>query len=535
MKKLRIAVWHNLPAGGGKRQLYYHIRGLVERGHYVEAWCPDTADREFLPLSDIVKENVILFKPSGDMRNFNSKDYGVVRELLNAIEKNCRVCADQINSGDFDVLFANSCLLFRTNPMAKYVNIPSMLYLNEPYRQFYEAMPELPWIAPKTFRAGRFSLQGLLYYIKRLHTLDGIALQAREELEFARSFDLILVNSVFSRESVLRAFNLESKVCYLGIDTDHYRPSGEMKEKYVIGIGYIYHGKGIDRAIRALATIRMEKRPPLMWIGNSASQHDLQTYIDLAVSLNVDFVPKIHISDSEVISLLSRASAMIYAPRLEPFGFAPLEANACGTAVVAIAEGGIKETMVDGVNGFLTNDDDPEMLGRLICKFIDDPMFAQQMGLEAREHVLKHWDMEFCTDNIESHLIRLATEDSTRIKRLIAKKSLLEEIEPTDDIKMNIEECKHAGQELFLKGWAYIDDGNSAFDSEIFVVLKNALTVTVIKADKIVREDVTAHFGGKVNYDDSGFVARIINKPAGVPKVGILIHRREKISLQFRG
>lgn len=32
---MKVAIWHNLPSGGGKRALYLHTRGLVERGHVV--------------------------------------------------------------------------------------------------------------------------------------------------------------------------------------------------------------------------------------------------------------------------------------------------------------------------------------------------------------------------------------------------------------------------------------------------------------------------------------------------------------------
>ncbi len=55
---MRIAVWHNLPSGGGKRALYEHVRGLIQRGHYVEAWCPPTASQTYLPLSLMIKEHV---------------------------------------------------------------------------------------------------------------------------------------------------------------------------------------------------------------------------------------------------------------------------------------------------------------------------------------------------------------------------------------------------------------------------------------------------------------------------------------------
>src|ERR1700722_18226794 len=59
---MKIAVWHNLPSGGGKRALYDHVRGLVARGHYVESWCPPTADQEFLPISDLVLEHIVPFE-----------------------------------------------------------------------------------------------------------------------------------------------------------------------------------------------------------------------------------------------------------------------------------------------------------------------------------------------------------------------------------------------------------------------------------------------------------------------------------------
>ena len=37
---MRIALWHNLPPGGGKRAFYDQVAGLVKLGHYVESWCP---------------------------------------------------------------------------------------------------------------------------------------------------------------------------------------------------------------------------------------------------------------------------------------------------------------------------------------------------------------------------------------------------------------------------------------------------------------------------------------------------------------
>jgi len=62
------------------------------------------------------------------------------------------------------------------------------------------------------------------------------------------------------------------------------------------------------------------------------------------------------LATSELSTYLIAAPCWSLPPRLEPFGFAPLEANACGFPVVAVAEEGIRGTVVDGVNGLLVED-----------------------------------------------------------------------------------------------------------------------------------------------------------------------------------
>lgn len=405
--KLRIAIWHNLPSGGGKRQLYNHVKGLLVRGHYLESWCPETADQKYLPLGNLIKENIIPLETVKDSFYDSIRSEETVRDILRVMNEHCKSCVEEINKKDFDILFVGACMFLRTTPIAKYAGLPSVIYLNEPYRWFYESLPELPWLAPQNSIDDREKLNITQDCVTKQTKLYGIRLQAREELEFAKKFNLILANSVYSRENILRVYNLESKVCYLGIDTDYYQPTGERKEDFVVGLGTIYYGKGIDRAIRAVATIKKEKRPPLIWIGNGASLYDLERYKILADESGVNFIPKIHISDKEVISLLSRAVAMIYTSRLEPFGLAPLEANSCGTAVVAIAEGGVRETIKDGVNGFLANEDNPQILGDLIYRFVDDRSLSYKLGLQAREYVRGNWNMKLCTDNIESCLSQI--------------------------------------------------------------------------------------------------------------------------------
>ncbi len=383
---MKIAVWHNLPSGGGKRALYDQVRGLLRRGHKIEVWCPPTADRSFLPLADLVTEHVVpLARP------------GKIEKQLEAMAEHCRRCASEINAGDFDLLFAGPCTLFHTSPLAKFVKIQKILYLHEPYRWLYEASPQLPWKAlPDS--------AGFMSKVKDWKKINDMRVQMREEISNAAAYTSIFVNSLYSRESILRAYGLDSIVCYLGVDTELFKPSGGAKENFVAGLGGIYRGKGVDRAIQAVAAVKKEKRPRLVWVGNFSEKNYQMEMEKAAAKQQVEITFKINISHNEVLDILSRAAALVYTSRLEPFGLAVLEANACGTPVAAIAEGGVRESVAEGINGFLVPGDNPEALGKIISKFSGDPKLASEMGLRARQYVVEKWGLEQSLDRLEHQL-----------------------------------------------------------------------------------------------------------------------------------
>lgn len=406
---MKIAVWHNLPSGGGKRSLYDHVRGLVARGHMVEAWCPSTADQSYLPLSKIIPEHILSFdwQPSDvDRRLLRYRaTYRNVVGKIEAMDRHCLQCANEINKGGFDLLFVNSCMFFRVSSIGRCVNLPKVIYLQEPYRPLYEAMPKLPWLAVPARDGRARGLPHLQDFVYNLVQVQALRVQAREEWLNAQAFDEILVNSYYSRESVLRAYGLESHVCYLGVDTDLFRPLGIPREDFVVGVGGVHFSKGIDRAVRAIATITKTKRPKFVWLGNFSDRRYQQDVEKLAANLGVDLVFKIPVPPTELVDPLSRASVMIYTPRLEPLGLAPLEANACGTPVVAIAEGGVRETIVDGVNGLLLPSADPKAIGDAVLRLLMDPQLVSRIGSSARHHIVENWSLGAAVNRLENNLI----------------------------------------------------------------------------------------------------------------------------------
>ena len=401
---MRIAVWHNLPSGGGKRALYDQVCGLLSRGHHLEVWCPPTANADYLPLNTVAREHVvdIGFNSLGNLSPLNPVRWNPASRLR-AMDRHCRRCAEEINSRGFDLLFATACMFFRTTSIGRFTKIPSLIYLPEPCRSLYEALPELPWPAlhwmAKDWLDPAFCRNALIRRIK----LHAIRVQAREERRNAMAFDDILVNSLFSRESVLRAYGIDSKVCYLGVDTDKFVNRGDKREPIAVSIGALSIEKNVEFILTALGKVPESIRPTLVWIANEVVPDYLEKVNRLAQRMRVRFDLRRRLRDSEVVEVLNRARVMLYAPRLEPFGYAPLEANACGVPVVAVAEGGVRETIQDGINGILVEHDAEKMANAIKDVVENDELFSR-LSREGRCLVQTKWALSNSIDRLELRL-----------------------------------------------------------------------------------------------------------------------------------
>jgi glycosyltransferase involved in cell wall biosynthesis len=114
-----------------------------------------------------------------------------------------------------------------------------------------------------------------------------------------------------------------------------------------------------------------------------------------------------NISDIELLNLYSRAKCMAYAPIREPFGLVPLEAMAAGTPVVAVNEGGVQETIIDGISGLVT-DRNPEAFGEAIQKIVSNPDYAESLGESAHHYVVEKWSWDQHINRLE-HIMRTTT------------------------------------------------------------------------------------------------------------------------------
>lgn len=395
---MRVGVWHNLPSGGGMRALHDHVEGLRRRGHEILVWTPDTVDDSLLGLDASIRQERVPL-PCPPPRS-NIGGWRETSRFLFALETHCREVARRMEEERCDVLFLGACRNTRTPPLARFTSIPSSIYLGEPYRPLYEAMPENPWRA-----RGIQPWRNPSAWWDDQSRLRAMRLQVAEEIRSAKAFSRILVNSRFTREFVLRAYGIDATVCYLGVDASRFgeptTPRG-----HLVGVGAFVPEKNIELAIDAVSTLP-DPKPELVWIGNVAYKGYLESLQRRAADKGVRFSPRMAISEAELVEIVRTARCMVYAPRLEPFGYAPIEAGACGVPVVGIAEGGLRESIEDGVTGLLV-DGGPRELGAALHRVLADPDLARRLGEGGRERALGRWSLEASIDRLEGNLEEIA-------------------------------------------------------------------------------------------------------------------------------
>jgi glycosyltransferase involved in cell wall biosynthesis len=398
---MRIAIWFNLPAGGAKRALHTHVQGLLRRGHHVEAWCPPAADRAYLPLSSLIPEHVVALD-HGDppwWRAGRRAALASPRPLLDALVEHSKRCAADMLSGGFDCYLAMTCQYSGSPPIARFLPAPRALYLQEPQRWLYEASPMFPWLAPPfPTSAGE-----RLAYPARV-VVDAVrswrrGQRARFEVDNASQFDTVIVNSLYSRETVLRTYGIEAEVCGLGVDTERFRPTDAPREDMVVGVGSLSTQKNALLLVEAVGRLA-RPRPRVAWFATGGDPRYRATVEQAAARLDVTLTIHDAASDEDLVAALGRAVAVVYTPRLEPFGLVPLEAAACGTPVVGVAEGGVRETVVDGINGLMVRPH-AEGIARAIDELRSKPAWAEELGRNGRRMVEERWTVDGAARRLE--------------------------------------------------------------------------------------------------------------------------------------
>jgi glycosyltransferase involved in cell wall biosynthesis len=186
--------------------------------------------------------------------------------------------------------------------------------------------------------------------------LRGLALSWLRQWDVASSarVDLFVANSRFVARRLARYYRREAAVLAPPVDVGFFTPgeaggaggaggdAGGAAGGYVLAVSALAPYKRVDLAIAACAGAGL----PLVVVGDGPEERRLRAL----AGPTVRFAGRV---DGDELRRLYRGAACFVQPGVEDFGIASVEALACGTPVVALAEGGVLDVVEDGVHGVL--------------------------------------------------------------------------------------------------------------------------------------------------------------------------------------
>jgi glycosyltransferase involved in cell wall biosynthesis len=175
----------------------------------------------------------------------------------------------------------------------------------------------------------------------------------------AQRVDFYAANSETTRKRVKRYFGREADVLYPPVETTRFRP-GAVGTDYVVLSELMPH-KRIDLAINAFNELEL----PLTVVGNGPDARQLRRLAGPTIRFTG------RVTDDEAAALLSSARALVVTAT-EEFGIAAVEAQAAGRPVIALREGGVCETVLEGETGVFFDRPEPASLVAAVRSF--DPL-----------------------------------------------------------------------------------------------------------------------------------------------------------------
>lgn len=364
---MKIAVFYNLAYGGAKRAVQAQVRELSKLGHWVDVYTIDQEKDNLSPETFAKNEYKYKFTPFIFPLPIISRfisDLSVFFLLKNLHRR----IAQDIDRRKYDIVLAHADYYTQSPFILRFLKTKSAYYIMEPLRIVHEYVLRVP------------ASLGLL---NKIYENINRFIRKRIDIENARSSTFHLSISFLGKFYASQVYNVDSRVSYLGVDDELFRPQGIKKENQILFVApkdYIF---GYNLALDALNLIPKNKRPELKVIFGGEKEK--------------------RITDLEIAREYSVSLATLSLSRLDTFGLVPLESMASETLVIAANMSSYREIINEGKTGIFT-EFDPEELAKKILFVINNKAICLKMGEEGRKTIKKMWTWEKRAKELESLL-----------------------------------------------------------------------------------------------------------------------------------
>jgi glycosyltransferase involved in cell wall biosynthesis len=258
-----------------------------------------------------------------------------------SLRKVHKLMAQRINDSNFDVVLIHPDWHTQSPYILRYLKTQKIYYCHELLRISYEKELEFN--------------QDVVFF-KKLY--ENIIRKVYKHIDMtnAKSSDIILVNSLFTKQNVFKAYGKDSVVCYPGVNSDFFRPISNLTKKTVLFAGDEEQIFGEE--FKKKVSDSLPKKNTIQ-----------------------NFIRNKNGKDKKLVELYNRALVTVCITRNEPF------------PVIGLNEGGYKETVLNDKTGVLISKNINE-IRNAIDYFMKTPYNSSRMGKFARDYVKSKFTWE---------------------------------------------------------------------------------------------------------------------------------------------
>lgn len=276
--------------------------------------------------------------------------------------------------------------------------------INQPHIAMTMTPPRSLWDKEHNFRALK---------LRRLYQLISETINVFMRLwdmSISKRVDYWTANSKYIQRKIKRTYKVDATVIYPGIEDryfkdipkeklDKVRKKYSLPNDFVLVLSRLYDYKQIDWAIRSC--IKEEKN--LVIVGQGP---DLKYLKKIAGnSARIKFLGFLK-EDIETICMYQLASVLLFCG-VEDFGLVPVEANASGTPVFALREGGVLETIKEHISGeFFANEEE-------LCNLLKN-MDKKRYNRKEIKSCAKRFTEENFLHNLERYINKVYEKETTK-------------------------------------------------------------------------------------------------------------------------
>jgi len=268
---------------------------------------------------------------------------------------------EQFDLSHFDLVFSSSHAVAKgvlTGPRQLHI-----CYCHSPIRYAWDLQHQYLNELGLTRGLKSAAVRALLHYIRLWDSRTG------------NGVDLFISNSNFVTQRIRKVYRREAVVVYPPVDFQGFALETNKEDFYFTASRMVPYKK-IDLIVEAFSEMPQRR---LKVIGDGPEMSKIQGKAGPNVEL-LGYQPFEVLRDH-----MQRARAFVFAAE-EDFGIAPVEAQACGTPVIAYKKGGALETVKDGQTGLFFEQQTIASIRQTVQSFEAAPFFDPQTCRDWAEH-----------------------------------------------------------------------------------------------------------------------------------------------------